>query len=115
MHELAIVEALIDQVKETLDRTGEQGRVMRVDLSIGRLSGVSCQSLQFAFRLLAPGTAVEGAEIAIEEPKASCSCHACHASVEIDDLVAECPRCGSGDIVIDGGRDLILQSIEVEE
>ena len=115
MHELTIVDALIDQVKETLDRTGERGRVLRMELSIGRLSGVSCQSLRFAFGLLAAGTVVEGAEIVIHEPKAVCNCRACHARTEIDGLVVECPQCRSGDISIEGGRDLILQSIEVEE
>jgi hydrogenase nickel incorporation protein HypA/HybF len=115
MHELSIVDALIDQVKETLDRTGERGRVLRVELTIGRLSGVSCSSLRFAFGLLAAGTVIEGAEIVIHEPKAVCNCRACHARVEIDELVVECPQCRSGDISIEGGRDLILQSIEVEE
>ncbi len=115
MHDLTIVDALIDQVKETLDRTSERGRVRRIELSIGRLSGVSCPSLRFAFGLLAAGSVVEGAEIVIHEPKAVCVCRACHARAEIDDLVTECPECRSGDISIEGGRDLILQSIEVEE
>jgi hydrogenase nickel incorporation protein HypA/HybF len=115
MHELTIVDALIDQVKETLDRTGERGRVLRMELSIGRLSGVSCQSLKFAFELLAAGTVIEGAEIVIDEPGAVCCCRACHARTEIDQLVVECPQCKSGEISIEGGRELILQSIEVEE
>ncbi|MCE5266816.1 MAG: hydrogenase maturation nickel metallochaperone HypA [Planctomycetaceae bacterium] len=115
MHELSIVDALIEQVKETLDRSDERGRVLRLELRIGRLSGVSSQSLRFAVELLAPGTSVEGAEVVIREPKAVCNCHACHAQVEIDELVVECPKCGSDDVSIEGGRDLILQSIEVEE
>ncbi len=115
MHELTIVDALIEQVKETLERTGERGRVLRMELSIGRLSGVSCQSLKFAFGLLAAGSVIEGAEIVIHEPKAVCNCRTCHARVEIDGLVVECPQCRSGEISIEGGRDLILQSIEVEE
>jgi Zn finger protein HypA/HybF involved in hydrogenase expression len=34
---------------------------------------------------------------------------------EIDDLVAQCPCCGSGEITIEGGRELVLQSIEIVE
>jgi hydrogenase nickel incorporation protein HypA/HybF len=115
MHELAIVEALIDQVGQELDRAGQPGRVLRVELSIGRLSGVLGESVRFAFGLLTPGTRVEGAELVIREPKAVCNCRACHAQSEIDDLVVECPRCASTDIIIEGGRDLLLQSIEIEE
>ena len=115
MHELSIVEALIDQVGRELDRAGQQGRVLRLELSIGRLSGVNCESVRFAFGLLAPGTPVEDAEIVIQEPKAVCHCHACNARTEIDDLVVQCPRCASSDITIEGGRELVLQSIEIEE
>ena len=115
MHELAIVEALIDQVQQELARADHQGRVLRVELSIGRLSGVCCDSIRFAFSLLSPGTCVENAEIEIEEPKAVCHCRTCHVRQEIDDLVFQCPQCGSDDIVIESGRELMLQSIDVEE
>jgi hydrogenase nickel incorporation protein HypA/HybF len=115
MHELSVVEALIDQVGRELGRAGEHGRVLRLELSIGRLSGVNCESVRFAFGLLSPGTPVEDAEITIQEPKAICSCHACNTQTEIDDLVVQCPRCASSDVTIEGGRELLLQSIEVEE
>jgi hydrogenase nickel incorporation protein HypA/HybF len=115
MHELSIVEALIDQVGRELHRAGPHGSVRGLELSIGRLSGVHCESVRFAFELLAPGTSVENAKIVIHEPKAVSNCHACRARVEIDDLVIQCPRCASDDIVIEGGRDLMLQSIEVED
>ena len=115
MHELSIVEALIEQVRRELDRAGQSGRVRRLELSIGRLSGVNCDSVRFAFGLLSPGTLVEDAEIAIQEPKAVCHCRACHARTEIDDLAAQCPQCGSAEISIEGGRELLLQSIEIED
>jgi hydrogenase nickel incorporation protein HypA/HybF len=88
---------------------------VRLELGIGRLSGVHSDSVRFAFGLLAPGTRVENAEIEIQEPKAVCNCRACNARVEIDDLVVQCPRCASGDITIEGGRELMLQSIEIED
>jgi hydrogenase nickel incorporation protein HypA/HybF len=115
MHELSIVEALIEQVRKELERAGQNGRVRRLELSIGRLSGVNCDSVRFAFGLLAPGTLVEGAEISIAEPEAVCQCRACNARTEIHDLEANCPQCGSSDIAIEGGRELLLQSIEIED
>ncbi len=115
MHELSIVEALIDQVGEELSRAGQRGRVLRLELHIGRLSGVHPEAVRFAFGLLRSGTVVENAELAIEESKAVCQCHACNARSEIDDLVFECPRCDSPEITIEGGRDMVLQSIEIED
>jgi len=115
MHELAIVEALIEQVQREVHRSGQHGRVLGLELTIGRLSGVNCESVRFAFELLSPGTVVEGAKVSIREPRAICSCADCHARVEVDELAFQCPRCGSGNVSLEGGRDLLLDSIEVED
>ena len=115
MHELSIVESLIEQVQRELNRAGEKGPVIKLELAVGRLSGVHSQSLRFAFELLAPGTLVENASMEIIEPKASCACHACGARTEIDQLLLRCPVCGGEDVTIEGGRELMLQSIEVAD
>ena len=115
MHELAIVDALIDQVRGEIERAGAQGRVTRLDLAIGRLSGVCVDSIRFAFEMLSPGTILEKAQLAIREPPATGRCSACGAEAEIEDLGALCPRCTSPDVFIEGGRELVLESIELEE
>ncbi len=115
MHELSIAEALIGQVEEEVERSGQTGRITHLDVTVGRLSGVSCDSLRFAFELLAPNTLVEGAKLNITEPVAKCRCHHCKSLTEIDDLIMECPKCSSREISIEGGRDLLLQSIELED
>jgi hydrogenase nickel incorporation protein HypA/HybF len=115
MHELSIVEALIEQVQREVHRAGHGGKILRIELSIGRLSGVHCDSVRFAFDLLVPGTPVEGAQIVIFENKALCCCKTCNARTEIDNLVFQCSRCGGDEITIEGGRDLLLQSIDVED
>lgn len=115
MHELSIVDALIEQAQEEVERAGHAGRIRQLDLTIGRLSGVNCDSIRLAFELLSPGTPLEGAQVQIAEPRATCRCHGCHARVEIDELTVTCPRCGSTEVSIEGGRELLLQSIEIED
>lgn len=112
---MSIVQALIEQVAAEVGKAGHQGRVVSLDLVVGRLSGVHVDSIRFAHELLAPGTILEGSTLRISEPHAYSDCRACGAREVIDALSMVCPRCGSGEIVIDGGRDLILQSIELEE
>ena len=51
----------------------------------------------------------------ISEPKATCCCEQCGGRLEIDDLVAECPACGSRRITFEGGQELSLESIELED
>jgi len=58
---------------------------------------------------------LESARIDIAEQNALCRCTACGDRAEIGDLEALCPRCGSSDVAIEGGRDLLLESIELEE
>jgi len=120
MHELAIAEALIEQVGAELDQAGRGARlrvgtVKRLELAVGRLSGVHCDSLRFAFGLLSPGTPAEGAELVIREPPAVSRCRQCGAATEIVEMVIDCPRCGSPEIVIEEGRELLLETIEIED
>ena len=115
MHEVALVQALIEQVEQEIRRADQRGRVLRLELHVGRLSGASPDALRFAFEVLAPGTLVEQAELAIVEPRAECRCRACGVNTPIEELVVACPQCGSAAITIDGGRELLLQSIQLEE
>lgn len=114
MHELSIVEAIIEQVEKEVARVGESGRVCRLELVIGRLSGVNTDSIRFAFEMLAPGTLVEGAALQIAEPRPLCRCRSCGEATEVEELVASCPRCQSGEVYLEGGQDLLLESIELE-
>jgi hydrogenase nickel incorporation protein HypA/HybF len=114
VHELSIVEALIEQVEKEVQRSGHQGRITRLDLVIGRLSGVNADSIRFAFTMLAPGTLVADAALEITEPKAVCCCQICGRAADIDEISALCPHCGSGEVTIEGGQELILESIELD-
>jgi ribosomal protein S27E len=60
-------------------------------------------------------TPVAGAELQITEPKATCRCQECHARQEVDEITVRCPACGSERVTLEGGRELLLQSIEIED
>jgi hydrogenase nickel incorporation protein HypA/HybF len=115
MHEVSIVEALVEQVESEVRRAGHAGRVVRLSVGIGRLSGVNADSFRFAFEMIAPDTSLAGAQLEIDLRPAFCRCSACNASTPIEDLVTQCPVCGSPQIRFQGGRELILDSIELEE
>jgi hydrogenase nickel incorporation protein HypA/HybF len=115
MHEAAIAEQLIAAARAQLTRSGAHGRVLRLEVTVGRLSGVSSEALRFAFEQLAPGSPVAGAALAIAEPQAQCHCGVCGKQTLSDDLFGGCPACGSADVTIEGGRELLLQAIEVED
>lgn len=115
MHELSIVQALLEQVAEEVDHAGQRGRVVSLQLVIGRLSGVHADAIRFGFELLSPGSIAHGATLRIDQPRARCHCGRCGAAAEIAELVTTCPLCGHADIIIRGGQELLLQSIELED
>lgn len=112
---MSIVQALIEQVTAEVAQAGHPGRVAAIEIAVGRMSGVHVESLRFAFELLSSGTLADGAELRIQEPRAVLCCQACQARHEIDQIVLDCPDCGSRDITIRGGQDLLLQAIELAD
>ena len=112
---MSLVQSLIEQVGSEVDRSGHRGRVLSVDLVIGRLSGVHVDSIQFAFEVLAPGTVIDGAALRVYQTQASLHCRACGLEEPIDELAVRCGECGSCDTLIEGGQELLLQSIELED
>ena len=115
MHEFSIIESVIDQVAEEVQRAGSGGRVRQVCLAIGRLSGVHVESLRFAFEALSPGTLVDGAELFVRQTRANGHCHDCGAKFETDDFFVPCNECSGSNVRIEGGRDMVLESIELDD
>jgi hydrogenase nickel incorporation protein HypA/HybF len=112
---MSIVQALIEQVGVEVAESGHDGKVVALGLVIGRLSGVHVDSIRFAFEVLSPGTLVADAQLRIEQPRPVLNCRDCRARHEIDEITVECDCCGSRNVSIEGGTELLLHSIEVEE
>lgn len=115
MHESAIAQQLIAAAQEALGRSAPLGKATLLRINVGRLAGVHCESLRFAFEVLASETPLRGAALDIRETKAVAVCADCGARTEIDDPFAVCPACGSAEVRLEGGGELVLESIEVEE
>jgi hydrogenase nickel incorporation protein HypA/HybF len=108
VHELSIAESVIETITT---RIGSRP-VHEVRLEVGRLSGVSADSLRFCIELAASGTGVAGAELVIDEPPGEAHCATCGEDFLVDDLVLLC-RCGSSDVRVLRGEELRILSVEV--
>jgi len=109
MHELSLTQAIVEAVAE---RMGE-ARISCVRLEIGKLSGVVVDSIRFCFDLVAEGTTLAGARLEIDEPCGFAQCRDCAAEFAVDDPIVLCPGCGSADVAVRSGRDLLIKSVEV--
>jgi hydrogenase nickel incorporation protein HypA/HybF len=108
VHELSITQSVVDAVTE---RTGDQ-RVVSVRLEVGRLSGIEPDSVRFCFELVTSQTMLEGARLDIVEPPGHAHCRSCEQDFTVDDLILLCP-CGSADVGVTRGRELLIKSVEV--
>jgi hydrogenase nickel incorporation protein HypA/HybF len=114
MHELSIAMKVIDKVAKQVAGAGG-GRVLAITLRIGRLSCVQEGALRLSFELASAGTELSGARLEIIDMPVRIWCPACGAEQELPGVQSlACPECGrlSGDIR--AGRELDLESIELE-
>ena len=110
MHEMAIMQSVVDMVVErTAGRT-----VVSVQLQVGRLSGVVADAMLFCFDVATAGTPLDGAVLEIDQVEGRASCRTCGNDFDVDDLILLCP-CGSADVRIVAGRELLVTSVKMME
>jgi hydrogenase nickel incorporation protein HypA/HybF len=111
MHELSIAEGVV----EVALRHARGRRVAAVELRVGHLRQVVPSALEFAFQLVSEGTELEGAELRMEEVPAAGRCRSCGMDTPLPELPLCCRRCGSGDVEVTRGEELLVDALELEE
>ncbi|HEX9093216.1 MAG TPA: hydrogenase maturation nickel metallochaperone HypA [Coriobacteriia bacterium] len=88
-------------------------RVNTVHLTVGELTEVVPDSLQFAWEALTPGTIAEGAELLIEETPGRSRCLDCGTVFEHDRFERLCTGCGSFLVEVLSGHELMIGAVDV--
>ena len=115
MHEMGIALQILEIATASLPADLGQARVAAVNLKIGKLAAVVPESLRFCFEVAIKDTPLAGAKLAIEDIPVVAKCNDCNAQWTIDEPVFVCQKCQSGSLEILSGRELDIESIEVEE
>ena len=115
MHEMGIATEIVRIVTDSIPAEMAGSKVARVNLKVGKLAAVVPQSLRFCFEIVAKETPVEGAQLNIQEVAVVARCNSCDHQWEIGEPVFICPQCQSGSIEMLSGRELDIDSIELEE
>jgi hydrogenase nickel incorporation protein HypA/HybF len=115
MHELSIAASIVDAVAETLSRY-PGARVKDVRVRLGALASVIEDSLQFCWGVTVEGTPLEGAKLVINVLPVVVHCSACGKNGELESLQSfRCPHCGEPASDLRQGRELEIESIEIED
>ena len=111
MHELSIAGGIV----AIAEQHARGRRVMRVEVEIGRLRQAVPDALRFGFNLVAQGTAVDGAELALREIPVRLECRRCAAGSEADGFPLACGACGSLDVEVVDGEQLQVVALVLED
>lgn len=113
MHEVALAQAVWRQVAAEMDR--HKGRsLLAVRLLVGKWSGADPESLEFALKIMAGESPWPKAAFQIRSEPLGLECRKCGRSFEPDEFNLACPGCRSPDVEVVKGKDVYLESLEIE-
>jgi hydrogenase nickel incorporation protein HypA/HybF len=114
MHEFALASSIRDIVLETA--CANRGlAVRRVVCRVGALRQVVPDLIRTAFAACCADSIASGAELLIEIDPVKANCRDCGQTTNCDTMPYECPRCGSFEIALSGGSDLLVASVTIDQ
>lgn len=113
MHELAITQNMLDLVLEHAQKAGAR-EVSRINLVIGEMTGIVEECVQFHFKFLGKGTIAEKAALSFTTVPMKVRCRGCGKSFELEESDSACPDCQGNSLEIIAGKELFVESIEVD-
>ncbi len=87
---------------------------MAIHIKIGEITGFNPESIQFYFSIISKGTIAENAKLIMEIVPSSAKCLNCGKVYSIQEKVLICPYCGDINSEILTGKDVIIETLEVE-
>ena len=114
MHEFGLMQSVLESVTAEACKVGAS-RVNEIRLVVGEMREVLSDAMEFSFEALAQGTLCEGATLSLRMVKPASRCAQCGKEYEHDRLHWMCPACGSLATELLAGRELYIDSIEVEQ
>ncbi len=112
MHELALCQALMDQV-DRVARDQSAARVVSIHLGIGPLSGVEPGLLSQAFPIASAGSLAADAEHVITSLPVVVHCQECGCQSEVQPTRLLCTHCGAWQTTLVSGDEMLLERVEV--
>ncbi len=114
MHELSVCLSLLREV-ERIARENNAGRVTKIAVTVGPLSGVEPDLLQRAYPLAVAGTIAEHAELEIDIAGIVVRCSQCGAESPAKPNRLLCGECGDFRTNLVSGDEMVLKSLELDD
>jgi hydrogenase nickel incorporation protein HypA/HybF len=113
MHELAVCQALIEQVENLAAEHSAVG-VHQIVVRIGPLSGIEPALLGQAYEIARAGTVAAKAHLVFEDAPLVVHCSHCDLDSEVDPNRLVCPACGNWRTTLVSGDEMLLARLELD-
>ena len=114
MHERSLIRALLRQVQQIADNNSPV-RVVSIHVRIGEFAGVESELLASAYDDLIRDTPLSGAALDLAQVPLEGICDLCGSRFRIERFHFRCDECGSVQLTICGGEEMLLESVTIEE
>jgi hydrogenase nickel incorporation protein HypA/HybF len=120
MHEVSVMSGIVESVLKELEKH-QVIRVEEVQLTLGELTYLGEEQLQFAYEIITRDTPLEGSKLVIEPEDTELQCVSCGYQGPADKLGAEyhmsmpslvCPKC-KGKVRVLKGQSCRVTSLKV--
>lgn len=112
MHELSIAQNLMALCEKNA-RENNAKSVKKIEIKIGRLSGVEPHYLESAFSVLQPDSICKDAVLLCHLQEIVVACNDCGTKSELSKNEFLCPKCGSAELKVIDGEDMYLMRLEL--
>lgn len=113
MHEMSLCEGVMQVIEDHAKAQGFS-RVAAVWLEIGGLAGVEIESMRFCFDVVSKGTLADQARLEIIDVPGEAWCMQCEKTVQVKQCFEACPDCGSYQLQVTGGEQMMIKELEVD-
>jgi hydrogenase nickel incorporation protein HypA/HybF len=113
MHEQSIVESILSLALENAEKA-QAKRVLKIYLVVGELSGVVDEAVEFYFNFLSRDTIAAQANLSFRHVPMQLRCRNCNTIFTPEKLDLHCPKCKEQQVEIVSGRELYIESLEVD-
>lgn len=112
MHELSVTQNILDIALRHAEKSGAK-RIAALNITIGELSSIIDDSVQFYWEIISKGTLAEDSTLNFKRIPTTLLCLDCNHQYSPENNEFSCPVCNSSRIKIVAGREFFLESIEI--
>lgn len=113
MHELGIMTGVVETVEKAARDAGATS-VLKVNLAVGVMTEALEDALYFAFDVAKENTLLSEASLEIDMVQPKSMCNDCGTEFEHDRFHVRCPLCEGANTTLIAGKELQIESIEVD-